>query len=255
MKERIAYDFLLNYYFKVTTESDVLEVLTSAIRKAFNDATGQGAFNTIVSKESKENLEEVKAKALDTMYRILNRHCLQRDSFKNDWHKQWCNEIVDIFEAIKSKDGTTAFTYGNAQKWINMTLKNMYIMAIAFKSSEKTDKNDWCNDIINNANCFHVPIDNYVLEMAVTDFNTMNDLIKIHGKKNKLYRIISGGKEYCWSSIPTYCMYSDFQDALKKEISKKYNESPIDWECREWVKVAQNKKTGGKLNGIINKGI
>lgn len=241
MKNKLAYDFLLHYYFKITTDSDYDEVFDLAIAKSYEDAVRQGAFNAIILSTDKELIPSIKKTAFEEMLNILKKH-LKKGKFENDWHEKWCKEIVDIFSPIKSKKGTVAFSYGNAQKWVNMTLKNMYIIAIAFKSSKENLDNGWYDVIINNAEHFHIPLDNYVLEAALLDFEAMESHIKVKSMKNKEYHIISDGKTYPWSQIPDYNTYAEFQNILTNEIKKKYPENPIDWECEAWGKVAQSKK-------------
>lgn len=241
MKNKLAYDFLLHYYFKITTDSNHDIVFNSAVAKAYDDAVRQGAFNAIVLPSDKELVPSVKKAACERMLFLLKKN-LKTEKFDNDWHEKWCKEIVNIFGPIKSKKGTAAFTYGNAQKWVNMTLKNIYIMAIAYKSVKVNLDNRWCDVIINNAEHFHTPLDNFVLEAALLDFEAMESHIKVKSKKNKEYHIISDGKTYPWSQIPDYDTYAEFQNILTNEIKEKYSENPIDWESEAWIKVAQSKK-------------
>lgn len=241
MENKLAYDFLLHYYFKITIDSNYDLVCNSAVKKAYEDTVRQGAFNAIVLQRDKELIPSIKTSAFEKMLKILKKH-LKTGKFENDWHEKWCKEIVDIFEPIKSKKDTLAFTYGNAQKWVNMTLKNMYLIAIAFKFSKGNLDNGWYDVIINNAEHFHTPLDNYVLEAALLDFEAMENHIKVKSKKNKEYHIISDGKTYPWSQIPNYDTYAEFQNILTNEIKKKYSKNPIDWECEAWVKVAQGRK-------------
>lgn len=240
MKNKLAYDFLLHYYFKITTDSDYEEVLDSAIAKAYEDAVRQGAFNSIVALSDIQLVPPVKKTAFKIMLNILKKH-LETGEFENDWHEKWCKEIVDIFSSVKSKKGTAAFSYGNAQKWVNMTLKNMYIIAIAFKSSKENLGNGWYDVIINNAECFHIPLDNYVLESALSDFEVVKNYIEVKGKRSKEYRIISEDKTYPWSQIPDYDTYIKFQNVLTDEVKKKYSKNPIDWECEAWLNIAENR--------------
>lgn len=239
MNETVAFDFLLYSYFKVSTSSTDEEVFDAAIQRAYNDAVGQGAFNTTVSKESKELLPQIKQAAFLRMQQIMKSH-LQRDKFEGDWHRAWCKEIVDIYAPIKSHKGAVAFTYGNAQKWVNMTLKNLYILSIAFRSSAQQQKS-WNQVVLNHAERFHIPLDNYILKAAFSEFDAMQGRIKEYGKKNLEYRIIADGKAYCWSNVTTYEMYFDFQNALMTSIKEKYAQSPLDWECKAWIAVAQNR--------------
>ena len=174
------------------------------------------------------------------MKQILGEH-LRTSNFEGNWHQVWCEEVVRIFAPIKSHKGADAFTYGNAQKWVNMTLKNLYIVALVFQSINASASRDWCKVVITNANSFHIPIDTYILEAAFSEFETMQSRIKVRGRKEREYRILADGVEYCWSNFPDYQTYFAFQNALLDAVKAKYAQSPLDWENGAWIAVAQNR--------------
>lgn len=72
-------------------------------------------------------------------HRVLYNECreyfVQHNNQKIDfdeWHKNLCEDLVDDYEnAFKnafSEKCTNIFTYGNAQKWVNMTLKYLDLL-------------------------------------------------------------------------------------------------------------------------------
>ena len=63
------------------------------------------------------------------------------------WHKEVCNLIVE-----KYKDHGIKLTYGQAQKWVNMTIKYLYIL------NEHTFDNVF--------DFLHIPVDNYIFKAA-----------------------------------------------------------------------------------------
>ena len=76
----------------------------------------------------------------DEVTRLLKSQEMDQDRF-DKWHESACKRLI-LFS-------TNVLTYGQAQKWINMTLKNLSL--IDHKATEKTYE------------FYHVPIDNYIL--------------------------------------------------------------------------------------------
>ncbi len=63
-----------------------------------------------------------------------------------EWHQATCDGLISIFKEF-SYD---VFTYGQAQKWVNMTLKYLYCSGEALFGRHPS--------------LFHIPLDNYVFE-------------------------------------------------------------------------------------------
>jgi hypothetical protein len=119
------------------------------------------------------------------------------------WHEKTCNEI------IKSSNTNTIikkneFYYGQAQKWLNMTFKNMLLVDELNQKITTVEK------------LLHVPIDNFILDVAKNKFSLSSD-------------------HKSWSRWGL-SEYKDFQDKLRKVIKDKYpDRSPIEWEFTAWL--------------------
>ena len=148
------------------------------------------------------------------------------DAF-NKWHKTLCDAIVIInceIEQLQAKDETFhtinisdvlchvdkniqsshVFTYGQAQKLVNMMLKYLYIYY---------DCEGW-NDLDKLVAYFHVPIDSYVLKAA--------------SEKNK---------DMPWSKINCYEEYKRCQEEIQTFVRGKYQQkyqNAFEWELTEW---------------------
>lgn len=105
------------------------------------------------------------------------------------WHKDICGEIVEYFSTLD-----IIFTYGHAQKWVNMTMKYLYIL----------DEADF-SDVFD---FFHVPIDSIIIDLAADEL------------------FISKPK-FVWSKIPDYDTYFCYQTKLRDSIK---DTSPMRWE-------------------------
>lgn len=110
------------------------------------------------------------------------------------WHKAICDELVEYFSALD-----IGFTYGHAQKWVNMTMKYLYIL----------DEADF-SDIFD---FLHVPIDSIVIDLA----KSMLDVSK---------------PDFLWSKIPDYDSYFTYQTKLRENIK---DMSPMRWELKAWI--------------------
>ncbi|RKY91041.1 MAG: hypothetical protein DRQ13_11910, partial [Ignavibacteriae bacterium] len=112
----------------------------------------------------------------------------------DNWHFQKCKKLKSEFLKIyKFK-----ITFGQSQKWINMTMK--YLFALG----EKRIKN-----IETNYEYFHIPIDNIV----------QNELAKIGIPKFKM----------AWSKLDSYEEYLDYQKKVRGLIK---NQIPMDFEFK-----------------------
>ena len=107
------------------------------------------------------------------------------------------------------------FTYGQAQKWVNMTLKYLWLLDMLPNGLSEAE--------------LHVPVDSFILEALkeTQQFNTEGN--KITGSGESYYY---NGE--AWSAI------SD------PNIAKERGISPIQWEGPVWIKVAQNRETRKK---------
>ena len=68
------------------------------------------------------------------------------------WHRLKCNDIIAKFNEVINY----SISYGQAQKWINMTIK--YLLAIG---------PDYIDGITRNYHLFHIPLDNIIQDKLV----------------------------------------------------------------------------------------
>lgn len=136
----------------------------------------------------------------------------------DSWHKSVCHEIENKMNDNKSellKEGED-FTFGQAQKWVNMTLKYMWLLDMLPEGISAED--------------LHVPIDSFILK-ALKD-----DGISDISDKDGTYKY----KEEAWSRLTTD-NYDTIQKEIRKVAKKKENNTPIEWESTAWIKVAKER--------------
>ena len=108
----------------------------------------------------------------DEIKTLLN-HSKPSQEYFDKWHKFACDRLKCFSEDI--------LTYGQAQKWINMTLK--YISIFEHKITEATYE------------YYHVPIDKYILKATNYKFDT------------------------AWSKINSYEKYMRFQKWFREKYN------------------------------------
>ena len=166
------------------------------------------------------------------------------------WHKETCDGILKkakkVHDAYKmdeahnvqgvkglfkteEKNGEPLFHYGQAQKWLNMTFKNMMIADVHNEEFVKIEK------------YLHIPIDKFIIDIAKKN-NISVEFIS--NDENQKFR----WKSKAWSRW-LYEEYKSFQNALKdafnKEIDEK-NGNPLDWEFGAWIEE-RKRQTDGQI--------
>ena len=238
-----ALDFMLFSYFKATF--DVGCLFEGAVRAAYNDATMRNAL-VLKNPDKKNGTDYQKAydkceKERKAIHFIVKKQIIKitmeaiDDLSKytgnfTEWNENICNRLVngdDGFNKFYDKlsencdnkffefdnKPTQYFTIGNAQKLINMTLKNLYIITTVSSLCEGNEKaQEWCDKFswIYDIN-LDIPIDSYILNYT-------------------------GIKKVTWSKISEYNRYLE----LQKEI--KGNLKTVDDECPAWIEKADDEK-------------
>lgn len=131
------------------------------------------------------------------------------------WHKAACDAIRNkaIRDKANSLDGNLPllkpdhqFTYGQAQKWVNMSLKYLYVMGF--------------DDMSHFEQVIHVPVDSLIIDAA-------NDL----GVR---------WPSTSWSKLDNYHKYLAFQKRLRQKMQEG-TECPLIWENHAWIKQAKKR--------------
>ena len=132
---------------------------------------------------------------------IINEGSITSQEKFDSWHCKVCENMKNLYEKYDIK-----LTYGQAQKWINMTIKYLYLFGgYTFDSVFEE---------------LHIPVDNYILDIA-----------------NKNLRIDKPKKP--WSKWDEE-QYRNYQNEIKSKIKI----APLLWEFDKWLEVAKgnNKK-------------
>jgi hypothetical protein len=179
---RAIEDFLIAIHFGKKN------LLTRCIGLAYRDLqrTVRG-----ISKYDKTGIpERVRALVADA------RRLRTQEEF-DTWHQLACGQIIGAFRDI----GFQRFTVGHAQKWLNMTLKYLFVLGDRVPGYEHVF-----------AFC-HVPLDKFVIAMA-----TPQGLPQLPGTG-------------AWSTLNDYSIYMECQ----RWFRARFAEPPLVVEFRLWL--------------------
>ena len=241
MKKDNAINFLLYSYFGITLESSADEIVGAAINRAYQDASSHvlaltDEVKSEVASHGNPYKEECAKKLREFVQQLVE---IQSQEDYTAKHKALSQELTHIY-AGKAKE-ERSFTYGVAQKWINMTTKYLCVILAAFE--EFNENHDYCKTYSAALHkCevfFHIPLDSFILEFV----SQKPGQEKIEGALNVEIPAKSGENCYYsdkaipWSKYNDYDQYRSVEDAIKANIS----ESPLDWEGPAWIKVSRKR--------------
>lgn len=180
-------------FFRVGYFGNGPDVMKRAVDAAYRDMNRTLRFKGIADEVRHGLRKEVLALFHEEIPVLISGHIVNQEVF-NAWHRA----LSDRIKTLYAQKGIV-FTYGHAQKWINMTIKYLYIL--------EYDSFDAVFPYL------HVPIDNIIFEMASKQFN------------------LSRPKDV-WSSWDEYEeQYLAYQQALSNQIG---DLDPLRWEFRNW---------------------
>ncbi|MBQ6677839.1 MAG: hypothetical protein IJM71_07310 [Clostridia bacterium] len=267
---RNAVEFLLFNYFGLDRDDrgDRERIIDKAIELAYWDATSQGAFNTLFTKTEFPDREAVN----DFLTRVKGMSCLIKDGIMalyfsdvkidfDEWHRGICLELVTEYKKICQELNSPTFrsdpkafeffSYGNAQKWVNMTMKNLYVISGAYLALGGEGNEELFNAVAARSDEYHIPLDNLILGTIYKQKligNDKNYFVVKYGKKDPSYQIAYGDEgtddSISWSNIGFWSIYKTF----RKDLEDAIKEPPIEWECRNWI---ERKKRIKELKGDL----
>lgn len=192
--------FLKYVYF-----GDLINPVEVASNRAYRDMCRTIRFGNFDKDDRVELKKEVNG-FLDTEIKKLVNGSITSEKEFDEWHEQLCKKIVDEYKKSKIQ-----LTYGQAQKWVNMTIKYLYLLEYKEYSVDNIIK--W----------LHIPVDNYIFK-AVDD--------KLNIKKPM---------DISWSRWDNYDEYLKYQKDIREKIEKDRNIDvpPLLWEFKNWLEVAK----------------
>lgn len=253
MKSHTALDFLLYSCFGITTESSKEDIIHSAIDRAYRDA----ASHVLSLKEECKNNpgDNPKSKAIEAIKNFVDDFSKINDTNSyNSQHENLCGRLIEIYDDTTNEGHN--FTVGVAQKWINMTMKYLCVIASVLKlcNNDERGSKEYCdyfdNEISEHEEFLHIPIDSFILEFISRSDKKKDKFlgewqIKIPMKeKCKVETGYFSDNSLPWSKYEDYDQYNGLQNSVKENIPK--NESLFDWENNAWIEVSKARKEKNK---------
>lgn len=199
--ERIEYvsvdkdvlDFFKVIYFGVITDP-----MAAASDRAYRDLNRTIRFKNMPQERRDYLRHSVTALFKKEIPELVQFGVDDQDGY-DSWHYHICWKIRTYY-----RDAGVEFHYGQAQKWLNMTMKYLYVSGeYAFDGLFQY---------------LHVPIDNYVFSIAKKELGIPQPGV-------------------AWSRWDDYeGQYMDYQIALRSRIRGYY---PLRWEFKFWMKEAR----------------
>lgn len=149
-----------------------------------------------------------KATLLDTTHQSLHQFTADLDTVNSQdefdaLHDKWCQDRIGFFATYPRADREFTFTYGQAQKWLNMTMK--YLAVLDHPSVQRVYP------------YLHVPIDTIIYNQA--------DQIGVPRPP----------KRRSWSRLDRD-HYMTYHDQLREQITARTDcSAPLDWEAHSWI--------------------
>ena len=242
--EEMATDFLWATYFGITQNDADNDKEKAAYYCA--DRAYRGLCRVISYKYSSSTIEknkkkysdyiDKKSKFRDAVCKYIVTSIKKIDSDFESFHRKTCRGIITISDGTdeKSIDYSGLFkldktrkiglNYGLAQKWLNMTIKNMLVMGLW----------DNFNNILPD---LHIPLDSYIFDAAGGAKGE-----RIYENEGEHLGIIARDyfDNYTWSQIPDESNQIEEYYNYQREIQKRTSNKQIEWEHAAWI--AESKK-------------
>lgn len=201
---------MTNYSMEsVTVDKDVLDFLKviyfGVIKDPFESASFRAYrdFNRTLrfydkNTETRLSLRQRATDILRQQISLLDSGTVGTQCEFDQWHRETCEKIRQIY-----KEEELDFFRGQAQKWLNMTIKYLYIVG--------------SNDFAGVFRFCHVPIDNFIFQIAEKELGIPRP-------------------KTAWSRWDDYNEYIAYQKDLRSRI---IGYDPLRWEFKYWMKEAR----------------
>lgn len=197
-------------FLKFSYFGNLKNPIEAASNRAYRDMCRTLKFD-VLPKDTKATIISDLKEAVNVIFKeeipIINEGGITSPEKFDSWHCKVCENIKLLYN-----EKGIEFTCGQAQKWVNMTIKYLYILK------------DYNFDSV--FEYLHIPVDKYILEIA-------NKKLGIDAPTN------------AWSRWDNYKEYKDYQKAIRKKLKEKTREKsdidtpPLLWEFKNWLEVAK----------------
>ena len=235
---RMRWEFLQFSYFGITRKAGEQDetALVACIRRAYRDFCRKLRYRYSEQTLKQATAEEARAfRAAKAGFLSTAKQCEDRSGVAllrkqvkmlpkdpkayAQWHKNVCEGLRKFAMEWRDEAGQPlflpgGFTFGHAQKWVNMTVKYMLILDLLQEAEGLLPK-------------LHIPLDAYILAAAAEPAE--QELIPGCGVRGL------GVKRpaWAWYALDVYETYCDYQSRIL-EATKIQGLTPTEWEAAAW---------------------
>ena len=221
-----ATDFFLYAYFGIIVNDDYRTIIKKCVKRAYLDMNRTLKVKSDVPGFSfQEEFAERMTEIIVSKDSITD---IQSECYKlfidytegNDQPQKGLYAFLGTKEIKdKSKRRGNCFYFGQAQKWINMSLKYLWLLGII--NDDETKGLD-------------VPIDSIIMLAASEELGVVYPT----DSKKQIWKAYSPSSTMPWSKLNS-SEYKTIQNTIKVKIKEK---NPIEWESDKWIEYAEKKK-------------
>ncbi len=218
-KSRKAMDFLLFSFFGITCKDTPADILTAAMRRAYRDAASH-----VLSLCEGVDKERTKAEAMVKIRDFVDAlsPAMSQEDYDQQ-HQALCRQLVESYQGQQLCTPERPFSYGIAQKWVNMTVKYLYLFYWILRDDAPSFCWEYGKTVNQLSPLLHIPIDSYILTAAEKQLGIPPLLC-------------------AWSKLHCYQDYLDYQKSIRENAAlSRANMTPIDWEMDAWIAIAKTK--------------
>lgn len=191
------------------------ELVTCAVKKAYRDL--QRKIPYVMNSTEMNRVENRRFKEMKELFKMqIHDHMVDILCYGNPMNIDPSAMIATVENIGNNHQGLfrngERFTVGLAQKWVNMTLKYLWIMGAI------------------DGDNLHAPIDRYILIAATDSDNGLGLGIHYDYLNNDFGN---------WPSWDNLDEYNDFQNRIRIEVNNRHFNSPIKWENEAWIEYAR----------------
>lgn len=224
MIDKNCVNLLLYSYFGIELKdldpAQEQAVIVKCAQRAYKDLCRTLKFRKLDGSKSKKDIENIHKEFCSNICgkieRLISESLLLSDVDNFDIrHKEACEAIR---QAVYESNILEGFCYGQAQKWLNMTMKYIWLLGLRKEQFDRL------------ISVIHVPVDRYIMKAAS---RAGISLPRKDGQSKEFH----ADKSVSWSQWDDDA-YIKFQYALRDKLRDEYS-APIIWEGPEWIRIAK----------------
>lgn len=180
--------------------SNINDIVSEAVKRSYapsvqNTALKQGKYGSVKLQIPRQECESI---LIDALLKVYSKKTITEQQFI-DWETTLARNIREIYH----KNEIKLYTYGNAQKWINIAIKYLF----------SSDHIDYAHKLFEVC---YLPIDRIIQDKAYKELGV---------KKLPV----------AWSKCDNLQEILDYEENIKNAIKQKTSyTSRLWWECNAW---------------------